>query len=196
MKAFTKSQKKEIVKLFKEYDERVPFHYEEFLEEKGLIEEEFEVGKWYRDECGERIYCIKSIESNKKYYFGILRNEWKEDFANNSFWNHYMVPATNKEVEEALIKEAKRRIGSGTFICIHAADNAKLSEIKSFDFDGRCLRYNGDFGGGCCFSVEHKWADIVPKKHFYDTPVQEDCYKEMTITQIEKSLGHSVKIVK
>lgn len=87
-------------------------------EEKALLEpkKELEVGKWYTIAYNNNpkevvsINFVEQIEGDKVWYsYGIdlKNNEWKNKDWYNS--RHTSVEATQQEVEEALIKEAKRR---------------------------------------------------------------------------------------
>ena len=66
---------------------------------------EFEVGKWYIKDVGITSLFVWSGNNNINY--GFFGCEWGECWSMNfpKVWR----PATDKEVEEALIKEAKRR---------------------------------------------------------------------------------------
>ena len=75
-----------------------------------------------------------------------------------------MVEATPKEVEEALIKEAKRRYKKGvTLKCLHNASNQEITSNKVFSWDGGCLRYGYTKGCGvmCLFDRNGTWATII-----------------------------------
>ncbi len=98
--------------------------------------------------------------------------------------------ATNEEVEQALIKEAKRRGFKEGVRFIDVRDGAELvvSEFAlTYDLDE--APYNNelrvsidDFYYGVIFK-EGKWAEIITKK-------------KMTVADVEKALGHEVEIVK
>ena len=112
-----KYSKEEVVELFNEAEKRchekghyISFKY--FLKEKGLIEEEFEVGKWYK-KSDDWLICITDLSPNKSgcSAYGFYENDWngsKNWEKSNALCLNGFKPATDKEVEEALIAHAKK----------------------------------------------------------------------------------------
>ena len=103
--------KEEVVELLKEFQGGyfAEYQMDRFFKEKGLIEQ-FEVGKWYK---GKNFYdfigCITAMDDEDFRYYGLNVNEhWKDDDF-YTFKEANLIEATPKEVEEALIKEAKKR---------------------------------------------------------------------------------------
>ena len=153
-----KYTEKEVVELFNEYHKwtHLVTNVKDFLKEKGLIKEEFEVGKWYKSNTN----CLLNYVSNERCYgFNYLGN-WVN---NNEGWNdcYDWELATDKEVEDALIKEAKKLIGKGVVKCLHECDDIySMEDVNYFDWDGKCLRVYLK-GSLCCVFDEGKWATII-----------------------------------
>ena len=133
----------------------------QFLKKKGLIKEEFEAGKWYKSDSGSiALYQGDNISTYGFQYTG----KW----LGGSFWfNHENIviekatPATDKEVEAALIKEAKKLIEKGVVKCLHECDDIySMEDVKYFEWSGRCLRVHLK-GGCCCIFDGGKWATII-----------------------------------
>lgn len=76
------------------------------------FESELEVGKWYKmPKYGDAIFCITKIQNSRCFAYGInYMGEWRDekDFATTDSPEEFIL-ATEKEVETALIAEAKRR---------------------------------------------------------------------------------------
>lgn len=123
-------------------------------EEKALLNDEpksIEAGKWYtfawddstNDIIG--IYFIEKVEGIKVWFsYGIdfIENEWQsKDWYNSSYvWKE----ATKEKVEQALIKEAKKRYKVGDYYIFLEMENMLFNESAD--------RYVFDNG---------KWAEIV-----------------------------------
>lgn len=127
----------------------------------------FEVGKWYsKTENGTKyILCLTKIDGIEYYGYGMIGNDWETEklypFTTNI---KTYKPATDKEVEEALIKEAnKRGFKSGLTI---KRDWIKHDEIRTINRDNKW--YFG-FSHNCNYLqldgnviFEHgKWAEII-----------------------------------
>ena len=74
---------------------------------KKLKEPKLENGKWYRDRSfGNYLVCFDESRSS----YGFTRsNNWNELLTIPTHDDHRLTPATNSEVEAALIAEAKKR---------------------------------------------------------------------------------------
>lgn len=143
-----------------------------------------EVGKWYKEpNYGSAIYCITSIESNRNFsaYGFNWENRWtdkKLDFGTTE--DSSLTPATNKEVEEALIKEAKKRgfkEGVNFNVC---RGSRNVQEFKS----GHYFRMRND--GALC--IRAAGCGTVFYKGKWATIIKETITKE----QAEKKLGVSI----
>lgn len=78
---------------------------------KQLENPKFEVGKWYKTDIGS-LYFAEKIENDRLlgYGFGGVSGDWDIGNINGCcLLSDIIRPATDKEVEEALIKEAERR---------------------------------------------------------------------------------------
>mgnify|MGYP003629823868 CR=1 FL=1 len=164
-----KYTEKEVVDILKEYRETVWVNgataneLNNFLEEKGLIKEEFEVGEWYK---GQRTYgwliCVETVRRNSLTGYGVCTtdNEW-EDVFDGSVNDYNWTLATDKEVEDALIKEAEKLIEKGVVKCLHeCTDIYPTDSIVYFNWDGDCLRVTVK-GGCCCIFDKGNWATII-----------------------------------
>jgi len=147
------------------------------------LKPELEVGKWYKAKSDSiALYKGCNIET-----YGInCIGDWISD----AYWFHDWIlkdgewtPATDKEVEEALIAEANRRAGTRVIKCLHGYDSAKLSEIEGWYWDGKCLRYMIVSGTGCIFE-NGKWAEII------EEPL------ELTLEEIAEKFGVNVEQIK
>ena len=198
-----KYTKEEVVELFNEFDKELPntskykFITNNFLKEKGLIKEEFEVGKWYKSKNHNITACYVDEHNNYGVSFGV----WKDAMILNYF--EAWTLATDKEVEAALIKEAKKRgfkKGVNYISCTLGDFKTNIEGGKEgvkyncnnvmgrkdevlcgkviFDYD-----YNGLFcsSNGWIFE-DGKWATIIEEP------------KEMTMAEVNKALGYEIKI--
>lgn len=174
MRELDKEQKEYVVgltkKLFKEiYPTCSESIVIDLLKEKGLVEQH-KIGKWYNARCcgSNRIYLILlsgfdgvgNPVSNHWFHNGRL-NETKGSFDKD------LIPATDEEVGEALIKEAKRR---------ELKEGVKVSQINSYNLGNDCRDkwiidnssykfINGIlFIGNICLFQDGKWAEIVEEK--------------------------------
>lgn len=159
--------KEEVVELIKEYGDGIE-PYECFLKEKGLIEQ-FEVGKWYKiDDC---IFHCTNIYDKNLYGYGLFNGVWeiREDTnsaccaCNDIAAEDRLTLATESEISEALIKEAKKRgfkegvkitrEWSDDCICETSFGNYGYYMVgNSLELEGRKIFNNG------------KWAEIVEEK--------------------------------
>ena len=149
-----KYTEKEVVEILTEYvGGMLPL--KQFLKKKGLIKEEFEVGKWYKSKNHNITACYVDEHNNYGVSFGV----WKDAMILNHF--EAWTLATDKEVETALIKEAKKLIKKGVVKCLHECDDIySMEDVKYFEWSGRCLRVHLK-GGCCCIFDGGKWATII-----------------------------------
>lgn len=173
--------------LIKELHQRATSFLKEKIEEQvpELFENKLEVGKWYIDKRSGHLFCCTEIGSSILGY-GISQAGWFTDDIGDIYFNH--LEATKEEVEEALIKEAKKRgfkegvkvmelnnnketLTSGGFHSTSIGWLSHKSDCK-YDEDGAII-----FGDG-------KWAEIITE------PI-----KEVTIEEIQEKYGCKIKIV-
>ena len=148
-----------------------------------LFENKLEVGKWYKR--GHRyLICYKGNGRGYGFFDGSYGGAWA--FSEYTKTKTKNIEATKEEVEEALIKEAKKRgFKKGVTIDKSNLDYPfkKIWIISSnhyfFDITDNTLMIGSDyiFNNG-------KWAEIIPEA------------KEMTVEEISKELGYEVKVVK
>ena len=161
-----KYTEKEVVELFNEYHKwtHLVTNVNEFLKEKGLIKEEFEVGKWYKSKKHPIIACYVDEHNN----YGVSFDVWKDAMTLKHF--EAWTLATDKVVETALIKEAKKRgfkEGVKFFSAMDGDINTVTNEFYSFDVWVKYTTLQLDTGwifkGG-------KWATIIeePKEIVVD----------------------------
>jgi hypothetical protein len=136
------------------------------------------VGKWYKIQCSKN--ALVFIQGYKKTYgfdyAGLWTNMWHENISNTTY-----IPATDKEVEEALIKEAKKRgFKEGVRV-----DKLLYTNIGSLNGDSKTCE-NKEFklfhghlsiGNLLIFHRTGKWAEIV---------------ETITKEQAEKELGKTI----
>ena len=139
--------------------------FEEKLKEKGLIKEELEVGKWYKHSSNNIFYCTAINKIGKPLGYGIDGvGRWiKEDMGCINGWGGNGELATNKEVETALIKEAKRR-GFKEGVKIKGRDYTTTGD---FFFSGGNLFIGMQQFSNICILEDGVWATIIkeePKK--------------------------------
>ena len=149
---------------------------------KLFKEDALVVGKWYINIDGLKcLHFVTKITDSKEYFaYGFsFSNEWKNNkgFGSvNDYTNKNFRLATDKEVEEALIKEAKRRgFKEGVRIKSKWMPNISANKLNGkFMFDNKfelCAATNGlmiytIFQNGV-------WAEIV------DTITKEQAEKEL-----------------
>jgi len=139
------------------------------LKEKGLIKEEFEVGKWYKATNSQALCFIVSfpnrgIKDECEVYGFDISGDWIGGTNCYGSITNEFVKATDKEVEEALVKEAKKRGFKG---------NSKLKMFSEYDEQYEVstefffsMDHNVLYMGNPCFSnrtifKDGKWAEIV-----------------------------------
>lgn len=147
-----------------------------------LFENKLEVGKWYKSTTDPlNIIYVDNIDYNRIVCYGFdYKGGWLS-ISDRRQEGEY-TPATDKEVEEALIKEAKRRGYKEGTIFVEPVIKTKYT-ITKHDFyldKDMDLLVNNDSDR---IFYKGKWATIIEQK-------------EMTIKEIEKELGYQIKIVK
>jgi len=152
---------------------------------KSELNDDLEVGKWYSHLYG-LVFCSNPTEMAN---YGFWDGEWCDDLImdGGGVYTNSWTPATEKQVEEALIKEAKKRgfKRGAKFKGINrygVSSDVIWTETEDFelftDQEGTIL-----CGGGNCFA-NGKWAEIIEET------------KELTVEQISEKLGYNVKVVK
>jgi hypothetical protein len=155
-----------------EWKENIEKEFPKLFKEDALV-----VGKWYKyhDNYQESLM----VWNNSEDTYGFWGNEYRDDL---SFHISYdKIPATDKEVEEALIKEAKKRgFKEGVRV-----DKLLYTNIGSLNGDSKTCE-NKEFklsfghlfiGNLLIFHNTGKWAEIV---------------ETITKEQAEKELGKTI----
>lgn len=176
--------KEEVVELFaKFHKEKLSLYdFNPFLKEKGLIEEQFEDG-WYRfTGMNTGKHSFYYINEDKTNYGISCINGWVENL-NLSIDHKNMSKATPKEVEEALIKEAKKRgfKKGAKFIGLRGAVEIICSYNPKLLVDTKdCLVCGEDYIFN--YRNDGKWAEIVEEKKEeidFNTPEWREFANEM-----------------
>jgi hypothetical protein len=153
--------------------------FRDALKEKGLIKEEFEVGKWYNfktDTC--KCLCFATeVEGRRVWFYGLDENgNWVNKDWYSADWDWSL--ATDKEVETALIKEAKKR-GFKEGVKFEGMDSKKSRTLKNSNFNYYAVGYLS-INSWKIFD-KGKWATIIeePKVESYGTPFKclDECPK-------------------
>ena len=151
-----------------------------------LFKADLIVGEWYIFESGT-IGFFQGINMSS-YGIHFSGEEWFDNhkwFFNRNLKVDKYRKAAPKEVEQALIQEAKKRgLVKGVY-CNHeepVMDQHK--PIKNYFYHERdnCLYGNIEHGGGANIFKNGIWAEIIQPK-------------QMTKEEIEKELGYKIEIV-
>ena len=125
----------------------------------------FEVGKWYKRDSGSIIF-IQEFNSLIKGYDVDYVGEWRNEYISSGDKSEYR-PATDKEVEEALIKEAEKR-GFKEGVIFNSPNathdfsfNQKLIS-STFSLNYNMLEGESDKNtSSCIIFKDGKWANII-----------------------------------
>lgn len=163
---YTREQAEQVLKdwfNFKDQRETTTKTYEKFLNHKFPS---LEAGKWYMH-LDNLLFYVREIIENKCYGYGFWDGEWFNNDKIIHYINHGiedMRQATDKEVEEALIAEAKRRgFKKGVmFIPLfrggrNYSDSYQLSGDFSYDNEEKSLDVDYKFR----IFAHGKWAEII-----------------------------------
>ena len=156
-----------------------------------LFESELEVGKWYKTKNGHLKFFV---DEDTAYGFDMIGN-WNEvgkgyrySFRSDNYWT----PATDKEVETALIAEAKRRGFKDGVKIRHILFDMSFSKglpiINNFnltyDHSDNSLDYKAEDGQRFRIFKDGKWAEIC------EEPI------ELTLEQIAEKFNVNVEQLK
>ncbi len=154
---------------------------------KLFTESKLEVGKWYKENCSDRLVCYTGehqSDTSIMVGYGFGCEGWVDRKSTTYGSRENFTPATDKEVEEALIKEAKKRgFKEGVrFDCARTTRTNCLQQTTKWEYNP----YNGNTLS--CKRTqfiysEGKWATII------DQP------KKLTVEEVEKKLGYKVEII-
>jgi hypothetical protein len=156
---YTREQADQVLADYKKWllnapNEDVNRRHEIFLNHKFP---KIEVGKWYKYVENGRIIGVVYTTTKISYYFkgfGFWNGFWGEDW---DVGEHFL-PATKKEVLEALTNEAEKRYKIGNIVQSVVTTNkleivSNLSSIEDDEFH---------YSGIIVFDISKgKWADVV-----------------------------------
>lgn len=160
MKELTEKQLEQIIDAFQSTTNTTEF--KAVLKIKGLIKEELEVGKWYKYSDSEGfLFCITNVQNDGVEVYGF--NSWGNWIDEGSYYSEYLIPATDKEVKDALIKEAKKR-GFKEGVKFKSIVSGNIRKFTGFYFgsdEDECWLSNDTVG---CIFKKGKWAEIIEEK--------------------------------
>lgn len=135
-----------------------------------------EIGRWYTDNKNY-LMVWNGGKSTYGFYKGEYRYDWSFMYEDNK------TPATDKEVEEALIKEAKKRglWNNPNIKCLCLGEKNTTQGLNQ----AFCIKQNSMWTEYGEIFKNGKWAEIISE------PV-----KKMTVSEICKELGYEVEIIK
>lgn len=123
-----------------------------------------EVGKWYKYPDNEKfLFCVTKLLGDKKAYgygWGMV-GEWR--YVGNEIWGtDNLIPATQKEVEYALIAEARKR-GFKAGVEINNGSLGFRDQWQKIEGGNIEWKYGHLNLGELCTSIFHdgKWADVI-----------------------------------
>ena len=141
---------------------------------KLFKEDALEVGKWYKSKIA--VFRVTSLAPLKSY--GVYSGKWGNEFYTDVTTRSR--PATDKEVEQALIKEAKKRGFKEGVKYKNRLDSFGFINDSCWEFNGKSnyLGQRGNKVNSLHFIFdEGKWAEIV---------------ETITKEQAEKELGKTI----
>ena len=192
MKELTKEQLEVVLN---QWDNTHPYNtFRDALKEKGLIKEEFEVGDYMivegtniGDEYNGSLAIIGEKSVNDEYLY------WAVGVAGRKYNPSGLYSrgrkATDKEVETALIKEAKKRgFKEGDFV----------ESVYNKNYSGNI---DGSFWVNECYevwskSLSNRYSIQLFEKGKWATIIKEEPIQELTMADVEKLAGGKVKIIK
>jgi hypothetical protein len=141
-----------------------------------IVKDVLEVGKWYRNNRGG-LFNYNGIKDSSDYPCGYGVGPYGDWFKSNlNGWGGTYTLATDKEVEQALIKEAKNRYSNG--VTIKSDQNGKtykynnIVEYWTGSDNDLLMRCNDSMNAQYIF-YKGKWAKIV------ETITKEQAEKEL-----------------
>lgn len=152
------------------------------------FQRELEVGKWYKSNLyGKKLYYFTEFKQAdgyiKRYYYGFIDDLFKKDYTASTDLDNSWTLATDKEVEAALIAEAKRRgYAKNNYKCLRGETLPNCYEKMYYDKDMNELRFTNGYRYNVLFK-DGKWAEICE-----DT-------KDLSIEEIQNILGYKIRIV-
>lgn len=127
-----------------------------------------EVGKWYKGNVDFKslIYITKigqKQDHTRISYYGFYECKFEHDVFANKDHEKSLVLATHEEVENALIKEAKRRgYENGNYKCLSVPSSSENIEDNYF-YENNVL-WHGVYDLANTIFKDGKWAEIIDDK--------------------------------
>lgn len=163
------TNKARIEQLEKQVEELLQANKNTVIEMVGETKPKFEIGNWYKTNNNVGTFCITSLSPLRAYGIandGIWKDETRKNGGFRISMNRSQKEASNKEVEEALIKEAERRgfrkniDKSWDSRPIISFNNSKPEHVGAFwDFEKNTLKTTGT--GYLTIFKDGKWAEII-----------------------------------
>ena len=153
-----------------EWKENIEKEFPKLFKEDALV-----VGKWYKRKEDSRLWFVTHIKNGCSYGYGFdYSGYWADEYKGFNY-SLELNKATDKEVEEALIEEAKNR-GFKEGVEFKSMNNKFSVLDESFRYQEINKNTLDAFG---CYNIfqEGKWAEIV---------------ETITKEQAEKELGKTI----
>lgn len=207
MKELDKEQKEYVVELLTDltcirYTYGMPISKaDEYIISKGLIKPKLEVGKWYSwsDKCVNVLWLVTEINDNEINGYGFLNSEWVSESTLYRGLRNYkeaiecLTPATDEEVKEALIAEAKKR-GLVEGVEVISLFKGEKRVIGGLDCDGEDYVYYPDENDLWAFAKDGKRQQLFYKGEWATIVVE--TIPEYTMEEAIDRMGHEFKIKK
>ena len=151
-----KITKEQILQMSK-YDELVEYDLKQWFPE--AFETKLEVGRWYKINNIKTLLFVLSVSDKDFEWFGFnYKGEWLYNYTSDIKSSKKLKPATDSEVEAALINEAKKR-GFKSNMYIEADWNGwcKVDEEQPYLDSNNHL-----WMGGSRIFVDGSFAKIIP----------------------------------
>jgi hypothetical protein len=146
-------------------EERIEKLERELAELKKELKPEFEVG-WYKNTARDNKDILIYWNEHKKSLYGFdINGDWFDD-EEYGFHEYYDIPATDKEVKEALIEEAKRRgFKEGDIVKTNNQEYSITRKLDSANYYGNDAEFHpNSLQCGAIIFQNGQWADIIENK--------------------------------
>jgi len=163
---------------------------EELKQEKKQLKKQLkelpslEVGKWYNSDNDSLIFITEFLDSCDFDGYGFFHGKWENKSYNYYSYEYGLVPATDKEVETALIKEAKKRYKKGDLISFEGHKGNVIGNIY-WASGSKCVSVetNNKSRGNENFPLmlKGKWAEIIEE---HKTVTLNGKYNRIQLTDI------------
>ena len=159
-----------------EWKENIEKEFPKLFKEDALV-----VGKWYKRKEDLNLWFLTHINNECSFGYGFDYSGYWADESTGFNYSLELNRATEKEVEEALVKEAKRRGFKKNVVIITSKTGVKRTlNSNNFEMIGNnlvCLSSKGSYIYSSVFT-NGKWAEIIKET--------------ITKEQAEKELGKTI----